>query len=177
MRYLATAVLAAGLVAFVGCTPPDNTKAKVAAMNTSNIQRVANMYAGFQNNMGGRGPKDEAEFKKYFGDYAKDKLDAMGIDPNKVNEVFTSERDKKPFKVRYGVGGGRGSVDAVVFESEGVAGRKQVGYTGGKVDEVDESAAKSLMDGKKTGTSTQPGGARTIGTGAPMGAPTGPTKG
>ena len=51
---------------------------------------------------------DLAEFKAFIRDFDKAKLTAMGIDPNKVDELFTSERDGKPFKVRYNVGGGKG---------------------------------------------------------------------
>ena len=43
----------------------------------------------------------------------------MNIDANNLDGLFTSERDNKPFKIRYKVGGGRGSVDAVVFETGG----------------------------------------------------------
>ena len=99
------AVLAAGLV---GCT--DETAKQIGAMNTSNIQRVSNLYAGFQNMKSPKGPKDEAEFKEFVKAYAPNKLTAMGIDPGNPESVFTSERDGQPFKIRYKVGGGRGSV-------------------------------------------------------------------
>src|SRR5438132_1610501 len=42
------------LAVLAGCSG-DNTAAQVAAVNTSNIQRLANMYSAFQNYKGGGG--------------------------------------------------------------------------------------------------------------------------
>jgi hypothetical protein len=168
-----------GLVAVaLGLCPAgcgDNTAEQVGAMNTSNIQRIGNIYAGFQNYKGNKGPKDEAEFKTFIKEYDPGKLKMMKIDPAKVDELFTSERDGKPFKVRYGVGGGRGSSDPVVFEQEGKDGKKQVGYTGGKVEEVDDATYQKLW-GKGSApaaVSPKPGGPPAEGSGRPQGRPGG----
>src|SRR4051812_8979770 len=120
----------------IGCR--DAVSNQVAAQNKSNIQRLSNLYAGHQNMMGGKGPKDEAAFKTWVQNYDPAKLNMMGIDPAKVDDLFKSERDGQPFKFRFNVGGGRGSVAAVVFEQTGKDGMHQVGYTGGNVEEVDE---------------------------------------
>lgn len=164
------------LVGLVGCS--DQTAKDVAAMNGSNIQRLSNIYSAYQNYKGGQGPKDEADFKNFIKDFDKTKLEMMGIDPNNLGAVFTSERDGKPFKVRYRVGGGRGSVDAVVFEQEGKDGKKQVGFTGGKVEEVDNTTYQQLLAGKgPSQPAGGPPGAASRGgrpTGPPAGAPVGP---
>jgi hypothetical protein len=170
------AVLAAGLV---GCT--DETAKQIGAMNTSNIQRVSNLYAGFQNMKSPKGPKDEAEFKEFVKAYAPDKLTAMGIDPGNAESVFVSERDGQPFKIRYKVGGGRGSVAPVVFEAVGKDGKKQVGFTGGKVEEVDDATYQKYWSGKggaepPAGPPAGGGAGRPRGGGPPPGAPTGPPK-
>lgn len=185
MRWQRWAVCAAAGLALgsVGCSR-DKTHEQIAAMNTSNAQRVANIYAGYQNANGGAGPKDETEFKAFIREYDPAKLSAMGIDPSDLEKVFTSERDGKPFTVRYKVGGGRGAVAPVVFEKDGVNGHKQVGFTGGKVEEVDDAQYKQLLAGK---AGTEPpaggppagppaGGGRPGGSGPPVGAPTGPPK-
>jgi hypothetical protein len=176
MKLFRFSPFALALVALAGCSS-DPTKQMISDMNKSNIQRLANMYSGIQNTNSGKGPKDEAELRKFISETPKDRLELIGINPDKVDEVFTSERDKKPFKIRYGVGGGRGSVDAVIFESEGVSGKKQVGYTGGKVEDVDDATYKTLWEGKKPATTDAPaaGGRSGAGTGRPPGAPTGPT--
>lgn len=166
-----------------GCET-DNSLKELAGMNPTNIQRVSNLYAGFQNAKGGAGPKDEAEFKEFIKAYAPERLSAMSIDPNNLDKTFTSERDNKPFKVRYKVGGGRGAVVAVVFEQDGVGGKKQVGFTGGKVEEVGEAEYANLWSGKGNtppvaGPAGGPpaGGGRPGAGGAPAGAPTGPPGG
>lgn len=168
----------------VGCSS-DKTAEQVAAMNTSNIQRLGNIYAAFQNYKGGRGPKDEAEFKDFIKNYDLNKLKMMGIDPDNLDAVFTSENDRKPFKLRFGVGGGRGSSDPVVFEQDGANGKRRVGFTGGKVEEVDDATYKLMLAGKagSTGPSGPPAGTpggkdagRPKGGGPPPGAPTGPGK-
>lgn len=174
-----------GATLSAGCET-DNSLKELAGMNTSNIQRLSNLYAGFQNAKGGSGPKDEAEFKEFIKAYAPDRLSAMSIDANNLDKTFTSERDSKPFKIRYKVGGGRGAVAAVVFEQDGVGGKKQVGFTGGKVEEVSDAEYASLWSGKAASTppaSTPPAGGPPVGGGRPgaggppAGAPTGPPGG
>ncbi len=173
-RTAAGVAVAALLAGVIGCS--NKVAQQVGAMNTSNIQRLANMYSGHQNYRGGQGPKDEAEFKKFIKEYDPEKLKMMGIDPNNLDALFTSERDGKPFKIRYKVGGGRGSVAAVVFEQEGIDGKKQVASTGTtKVEEVDDATYQQLLAGK--GPSQPAGGSPPAGgrpSGRPPGAPTGP---
>jgi hypothetical protein len=74
----------------------------------------------------------------------------MNVDPTKLDVVFVSSRDHTPFKVKYGVGGGPGINVAVVFESSGVEGNRQVGFTGPIVEEVGEDHYKDLWSGKAT---------------------------
>ncbi len=174
-KVAATALMLAALGALGGCRG-NSVASQVAAMNDANIKRVANMYAAFQNFKGNRGPADAAEFKGFIQEFDPNKLAMMGIDKGNLDATFTSERDGKPFLVRYKVGGGRGSVDPVVFEQEGKDGKKQVGYTGGKVEEVDDATAKHLYAGK----TPHPGSAEATAGRPPMsrpaGAPTGPEK-
>jgi hypothetical protein len=163
-------LLAAGLS---GCG--NKTAKQVAAMNKSNIQRLANMYSAFQNYKGGAGPKTEAEFKQFIAAFDPDKLDMMGIKAGGVDALFMSERDGQHFKIRYSVGGGRGSVDAVVFEQQGKDGTKQVAYTGGKVEDVDAATSEQLWAAKAAETKPK-ADPKNSGrpSGPPPGAPTGP---
>jgi hypothetical protein len=174
----AAAILLAGLS---GCSG-NNVAKELAAMNTSNVHRVANMYSGFQNYKNGRGPNDEAEFKQFIKEFDPEKLSMMGIDKNNVDKLFTSEWDGKPFKIRYKIGGGRGSVAAVVFDQEGKNGKKRVGFTGNaRVDEVDDATYASLWagQGESAAPAAPPAGAPSGGrpSGLPPGAPTGPPPG
>jgi hypothetical protein len=164
------------VVALAGCSG-NSTESQVAALNTSNIQRLANMYSAYQNMKSGGGPKDEKDFKAFIKDYDAGKLKMMGIDPNNLDALFTSERDGKPFKIRYKVGGGRGSEAAVVFEQAGNEGKKQVGYTGqSKVEEVDDARYAQLLSGKARPSADAKEGKGPI-SGVPAGAPKGPPGG
>jgi hypothetical protein len=164
------------LAALAGCSG-DNTASQVAAMNTSNIQRLANMYSAYQNYKGGGGPKDDKDFKAFIKAFDPPKLQMMGVDPNSLDALFTSERDSKPFKIRYKVGGGKGSVAPVIFEEVGKEGKKQVAYTGNsKVEEVDDATYAQLWAGK-TRPAADPKEAGRPTTGIPKGAPKGPPEG
>lgn len=157
-----------------GCNR-DRTAEIVAEMNTSNVQRLANLYAAHQNYKSGRGPASETEFREFVRTYDPHKLKMMGINPDELDQLFTSEADGKPLKVRYNVGGGRGSKDPVVFEQDGKDGKKRVGYTGGTVEEVDDTTSRQLWAGKsRTPPAGPPTGAGRRPTGPPPGAPTGP---
>lgn len=170
---VAAVTAVAALFAFsAGCSRSKAAK-DVAAMNTQNIQRVANLYSAFQNYKGGRGPNDEAEFKAFVKEFDPNKLSMMGIDANSADAIFVSERDGQPFKIRYKVGGGRGSVDPVAFEAAGAGGTKRVAYTGGKVDEVDDATYAQLWSGKG-GASPPSGPPQGRPSDRPAGAPTGP---
>ncbi len=162
-----------------GCSS-DNTAQLVGDMNKSNIQRLGNLYAAHQNYQNGRGPKTEAEFKEFIKNFDANKLKMMGINSDDVESVFVSEKDGQVFKIRYNIGGGRGSKDPVIFETQGVNGMKQVAFTGGAVEDVDDSRYKQLWEGK---TGSEPAASPTAGgknagrtSGPPPGAPTGPPK-
>lgn len=73
------------------------------------------------------------------------RLERMQVDPNNIEGLFVSDRDGQPFVVRYGVNGGLGAKDPVVFEAEGSGGMRQVGFTDGSVEEVDSARYDQLL--------------------------------
>lgn len=174
-RWAAVAAIAAGAAGLAGCNR-DRTAGAVADMNPDNAHRLSNLYAAHQNFKGGKGPKDEAAFKTFVREFDATKLGMMGVDPANVDVVFVSDRDGQPFKVRYGVGGGRGSNDPVVFEQVGKDGKKQVGYTSGTVQELADGEADRLLAAKPAPPAKNAKDAGKDGrtTGAPAGAPPGP---
>jgi hypothetical protein len=152
---LMTALLLAWCMTAGGCNRRQDPAAVVAAMNDSNIRRVANLYTAFQLRNGGRGPKNEAEFKQFIQQkMSKQKLAMMQVDPNDVEGLFRSERDGKPFTVRYGVSGGLTSTAPVVFEQEGRDGMRQVAFTNGPVEDVNDARYGELLQGKAQTTGT-----------------------
>jgi hypothetical protein len=159
---------------------------KMASLNSTNIDRLGNLYSAFQTGRGGPGPRDEAEFKAFITNMPKEQLQLLGVDSTKVDALFISERDGKPFKIRFKVSGGRGSVDAVIFEQDGVGGMRQVGFTGKPHKDVGDIEYEAMLAGN--GPSVQPSGPPvqppTAGkskakggapSGRPPGAPTGPS--
>jgi hypothetical protein len=140
------------LATLSGCK--DSVSSEVAAKNDSNIKRVANLYGGFQSMHGWRGPGDEKSLKQFAKGLPDKSLAMMKIDREKLDEVFASERDGKPFKIRFAVQGGPGAVEALVFEQVGVNGKKLVAFNGGYVEDTDEGRFKELQEGRGGGPLT-----------------------
>lgn len=139
--------LAAWLTVAVGCSQDQQAASIVASKNSSNIQRLANLYRSYQLRHGSQGPKDEATFKDYIQHaMPAHRLEMMQVDVNNIEGLFISERDGQPFQVRYGVGGGMDWITAVVFEQQGKSAKKQVAFTDGSVAEVDDSHFRQLLD-------------------------------
>jgi hypothetical protein len=136
------------LAASGGCGGDDPAD-RIAAMNNSNIRRVANLYNAFQLRKGMKGPKDKAAFTSFIQqEMSPIKLERMQVDKNNVEALLISERDNQPFVIRYGVGGGLGSANAVIFEKQGVDGIRQVAFTNGKVEEMAADKYEQHLQGK-----------------------------
>jgi hypothetical protein len=129
-----------------GCS--DNSASAIAAANNSNIKRLTNLYSAYQAAHSFQGPPDEAALKAFVKEQAPWRLQLMQVDPNKIDELFISERDHKPFKVRYNVTSGPGAVNALAFEQEGVGGKRQVCFNGGNIEESDEAQYQQMLDGR-----------------------------
>jgi hypothetical protein len=172
-RVAAATALVAACALSSGCSR-DRTAQTVAAMNESNIKRVVNLYTGYQAKHGWSGPKSEVDFKEFITKgMPAENLQMMGVDANNLDAVFQSERDGKPFRIKYGVGGGPGSYNPVVFEQEGQGGLKQVAFTFGKVEEVDDARYKQLWDSRASGGSRSKGPAAVEPGSRPSGRPPG----
>ena len=153
-RSLLAACLA--IVVAVGCGRDVSTDDLVAQANSTNIERLASLYTGYQSENEWRGPPDEAAFKAYIRAFDPQKLKRIGIDPAAADTLFTSERDGQPFKIRYAdKGSAMGSTEPVVFESTGLDGRRQVGFLDMTEREVDEAEYQSLWSGKPASASSQ----------------------
>jgi hypothetical protein len=141
-------LLLSAILLLGGCSGDEGASA-IAAVNGSNLQRLTNLYSAYQFDHYGPGPANETEFKAWIKkNMGPSRLELMHIDPNNIDGVFISERDHKPFKIRYGVSGGHGSGNAVVFEQDGVDGKKQVGANGGIVMDVDDAQYQEMWSGK-----------------------------
>lgn len=132
-----------------GCGGTD-AKSMIAQANDMNVKRLATAYSFFHLKNRFKGPRNEAEFKKFISEQDAARMELAGIDVNNVDGLFIGERDNLPLKVRYGVNSRvRGPSLAVVFEDTGVDGLRQVGFTNGSMQEVDSADYDSLHRGDR----------------------------
>jgi hypothetical protein len=146
------------LAVLAGCARSVDNDEALAQVNSTNTQRLANLYFTYQTKNEWRGPVDEAAFKSFIRNYNPQKLTRIGVDPGAIDELFASERDGQPFKIRYAVmGSAMGSSEPVIFESLGVDGKRQVSFLNMTQREVDGAEYESLWSGraKPTGTPRQ----------------------
>jgi hypothetical protein len=162
-------VLLSLMLVLGGCSS-NSVESQVAAMNSSNIKRVANVFAAWQNSHGGEGPKDLETLKTFTKGIPVDALQNMKIDTSNLDQVFVSERDGKPFKIKFGaVRPAMAPHIPIVFEADGVDGVKQVAWTNAAVQELNDTQCQALWDNKPVPPTT-PGSA-----GVPATASTMPT--
>jgi hypothetical protein len=134
--------------ALLGCGVSVDPVEAVARANSNNLQRVANLYLAYQAERDWIGPPDEATFKDFIRGYSAEKLNRIGVDPNKIDELFVSERDGQPFKIRYSiVGSMMGSSEPVVFEAAGAGGKRMVAFLNMEQREVDDAEYNHLWSG------------------------------
>ncbi|MEQ8208920.1 MAG: hypothetical protein RH917_03740 [Lacipirellulaceae bacterium] len=113
------------VIVAVGCGDSVPTLADV---NNTNIKKLRGAYGLYLVNHGMKGPENEEEFKQYLktDEGAKVKMGRMGVTPEMVDSIFISDRDGKPFKIRYGL---KGLGDhAIIFEEVGVEGKRQISF-------------------------------------------------
>lgn len=133
---------------FAGCGGAD-ADSMIAAANDTNVKRLATMYTFFHIQNKSKGPKNEEQLRTFIESQDAKRLKRGGIDASKLDELFVSERDGEPFVVRYGVNTVVfGPPLPVIFESTGIDGMRQVGFSDGPMKEVDEDEYDRLMAGK-----------------------------
>jgi hypothetical protein len=149
-RFVWLAILSSLIAA--GCS--DSKSGAIGALNNENIKRLTNLYSMYQAAHSFQGPAEEAAFKGFIKDQAAWRLKLMQVDPDKLEDLYISERDRKPFKVKYGVVSGPGAVNALVFEQDGLNGKRQVGFNGGTVEEADDAQYKEMWEGRWHGAAS-----------------------
>ena len=146
-------VLFLGFLVFVtGCGGAYSVQNEVTKDNDDNMKKLVTCYGTFQNNNsrdGFRGPKDEAEFRAFLeSDSAQNFLAYVGADGVSIDDLLTSPRDGQPYTFRWEVtGSSRGSDEPVVFEKEGVDGKRLVGFTSHKFIEATDQEYDDWLAG------------------------------
>ena len=136
---------------FFGCSSGDDGTETEA----SNLKPLAILYGRYIGQHQGPPPANEAEFKTYLNELSSEELAEFGITDSA--SLLISSRDKKPYVVLYGKGGGAAGIpggpgggsesDAVIaYEEEGVGGTRFVATSSlGAIEEADEARFKELV--------------------------------
>jgi len=137
------AAVAAGVIACFGGCAREQTAGP--ARDPSGVRILAQMYGQYLRTHGGKAPADEKTFKAYvraaMAKGAGLPAEAVGRDPE---SLFISTGDGKPLVILYGPAAmrgpqtGPGGMPVVIYEREGVGGRRLVASPLPAVEEVDE---------------------------------------
>lgn len=154
--WILSVVLATGVVA--GCQPPAEQQIKDAFRREfrENGRRLAAFYSRFMSSPtkpvsgpnGFSGPKEESELRSFIAASPSAALEEMGIKSAEAAELFMSERDGLPFRVRYGLKGSLSTTYVVLCEAKGVNGHVKVFWIDGSSAEVAADKAEAYMQGK-----------------------------
>lgn len=142
---LALSVALLGLQA--GCGDP--LKNAFSQHYKANIHRLAGLYQMYQMTNDGIGPDGEEAFREYVASVPEDFLDKIGANPEKRDQLFVSERDKKPFHIVYSVEANYRQPAPIVFEQEGKDGKRWIGFTAGSCQEFSTEDYEKFRDGTK----------------------------
>lgn len=124
----------------LGCRGDSTTATGDASENLRVLARMFNQFASMR---GGRGPKDEADLKKFMA--------ARGMDEAAISAAFVSPRDNQPYVIRYG--GTFGMPDpssnqpwpVVAYEATGVDGSRQIAFFSGGVEVLTEEELRARV--------------------------------
>jgi hypothetical protein len=145
--------LAVGLaVAVLGCS---SEQRRSGQREQSGLKTLAILYMQFVSQNKGKAPADEAEFKAFIRKLPESQQKSFGI--KDVDSLFVSDRDGKPYVMRYGAAKtgslgpqGPSSAPVVGYEQVGSGGRRYVASALGAVEEVDEAAFKQRVPDAKS---------------------------
>jgi hypothetical protein len=145
--------------AAAGCRPSPEQQIKDAFKQEfrENGRRIAVMYSRFMGAPKGpvrgpndfKGPADEAELRSFMATIPADSLAELGIPDPQAADLFVSERDGKPLRVRYGIAGPLSTTYVVVCESEGVGGQVKVFKSDGGSMEIPAAEADVALKGDR----------------------------
>lgn len=140
-----------GLLLLAGC-PKDKATDMFNSVNGSNIQRLANLYCVYQAAHEFKGPKDEPQFRQFISEMPPSRLKYYSVDASQLDQLFVSERDQKPFIIRWDLTAkSRQGLVPMVFEQQGVDGKYMIGFSSFEIREVDRSEYEQYLNGKRDG--------------------------
>jgi len=134
-----------GVFTIAGCGSTELDPVAVA-----NLKGVAGLYTDYAFAHQNGGPPDLEALKKHARAMDPRSAGGAGVDITRLDEYFTSPRDKQPLQIRFGIGINNLGKDApiVACEQTGVRGKKLVVHANQKVEELDEATLKQALEGK-----------------------------
>ncbi len=116
--------------------------------NKTNVAKVRTCYELFATRNDERGPKSQQELVDFLKGGTVDKnLKRLGLSVDEIDDIFVSERDGEPIKVKWGQRVNFDNPQPVAFETTGVDGVRLVAATEILEVETDERY-QELWEGK-----------------------------
>lgn len=113
------------VIASVGC---DNNPslAKLKEINKTNVAKVKTCFVIFDSRKG-KSPESKEELLEFLRGGSVDRnLERIDITQENLEEIFVSERDGKPLKIRWGLKMNPERLMPIAFEEEGIDGVRLV---------------------------------------------------
>jgi hypothetical protein len=118
----------------------------------SNLHALAAIYSQYLARHGGQYPRNEKDFKTFIGSLSS------GLDAGQLDKMFISERDGKPYRIRYSEEKAWPLPNNIIaYEQEGKSDRRVVATDLGGVSELSEEEFRTRM---AADTKAAPGGKR-----------------
>jgi hypothetical protein len=117
-----------------------------------NLKALTVCYGRFISQNRGKGPPNEAEFKKFIRALPQETLGSVGVDSANVDKLFVSPRDNEPYGIAWNASGGApgpGGAPMIIWEQTGVNGKRFVSDFLGKIEEIDEATFKQRLSNVK----------------------------
>ena len=147
---IATALISGFVLLLGGC---GSSVPSLKDLNDTNMRKLHSAYKIYMQRNELKGPADKDELVEFLttNRTAKALLSRMGVEVDAIEDIFVSDRDGQPFKIRWGV---EGIADhAIVFEAEGVGGKRMVAFT--RTRELDDQEYEGYwsceLEGQKPG--------------------------
>jgi hypothetical protein len=142
---------ATGLLLLLLLLVPGCGSDELASPTAKRLTGLAKLYLDCAVAKNGKGPANEQEFKKHIRSLPSFVVEMNEVDPNAIDTVFVSERDKEPFVVRYGIsisGISGTSAPLVAHEKTGKNGKRLVVYANAKVEQLNDAQFQDLTSAK-----------------------------
>lgn len=114
-----------------------------------NLKALAVFYGKFSPFNRGQAPPNEAEFKKFIKSRPASELEGFGFNPDTVDQMFISPRDHQPYgiawKIPSGVPKADGTTVMVIWEQNGVNGKRFVSDAVGQIEEIDDATFQQRL--------------------------------